>query len=72
MITHNIVFPYDDEQTVKDKINYLMTTVGPENVAFEDRCDIKNLGNIRWITIRCEKELWCEIMFQLNLEPVYA
>ena len=74
MNKYGIIFVYDSDDDIQKKMDYIIKKVGEENVSLNDLLNRDENGNYlsRWITIRCNKEVWEDIRFHLDLSAVYA
>lgn len=66
MKKRNILFPYDDEDMVREKVARLTKIVGKNNVNTDDIS-----LNIPEVHVRCNKKQWKEVKFKLELYKVY-
>lgn len=67
MKERNILFPYDDPDTIGEKVVRLTKIVGKNNI----NTDGLKL-NPPEVIIRCNKKVWREAKFKLELYKVYC
>ena len=74
MNKYDITFVYDSYDDIQKKMDYIIKKVGEENVSLSDLLGRDENGNYlsRWITIRCNEDVWEDIRFHLDLSAVYA
>lgn len=62
-----IIFPFDDEKTIKRKVNEIKSIIGSENVNTYELTDTQ----IPYIDVNCSKEEWKRIKFRCGLSKCY-
>lgn len=62
-----IIFPFDDENTVTRKISDIKRKIGEDNISTYNTFD----NNIMLVTIRCTKKQWKKIKKMLDLGKIY-
>ena len=62
----DLIFPFDDKQTITDKVNTIEKIIGKNHVClFDLNCEIPEL------VIRCNKKKWNKIKRKIGFVKIY-